>query len=107
MFCQFGVEPATYRHGKAIVRSVSRGSTRTHAFCAEEHFAKRSDAVPVAVRNPRTKKISGQSEVQASIQNVAVVISTEIGDAAQPVVHIVGQGSATTVEIELLCPIPP
>src|SRR5262249_5783881 len=74
MFCQFDVEPATYRHGKAIVRSVSRGSTRTHTFCAEEHFAKGSDAVPVAVRNPRTKKISGQREVQASIQNVAVVI---------------------------------
>src|SRR5580765_3139247 len=64
MFCQLGVKPATYRHGKAIVRSVCRGSTCAHAFCAEEHLAKRRDAVPVAVRNPRAKKIGGQREVK-------------------------------------------
>src|SRR5437762_757173 len=92
--CQFDVKPATCRHGKAIVRSVCRGSTCAHAFYAEEHFAKRRDAPPVAVRNPRTKKKGGQREVQATIQNVAVMISAEIGDAAQPVIHIVSNGSA-------------
>src|SRR5215472_6829523 len=107
MFCQFDVKPATYRHGKAIVRSVCRGGTCAHAFCAEEHLAEGRDAVPVAVRNPRTKKIGGQGEVQASVQNVAVMISAEIGDAAQPVIHIVSKGRATAVEIEVLCPIPP
>src|SRR5262245_51001248 len=107
MFRQFDVKAATCRHGKASVRSICRGSTCAHAFCAEEHLAKGRDAVPVAVRNPRTKKISGQREVQASVQNVAVMISAEIGDATQPVIHIVRNGSAAAVEIEILCPIPP
>src|SRR5262245_11837775 len=107
MFCQFDVKAATCCHGKAIVRSVCRGRTCTHAFNAEEHLAKGRDAVPVAVRNPRTKKIGRQREIQATVQNVAVMISAEIGDAAQPVIHIVSKGSATAVEIEILCPIPP
>src|SRR5262245_61605741 len=106
MFCQFGVKPAAYRHGKAIVRPACSGSTCAHAFCAEEHLAKGRDAVPVAIRNPGTKKIGGQREVQATVQNVAVMISAEIGDGAEPVVHIVSDGSAAAVEIEVLCPIP-
>src|SRR5215471_21440387 len=107
MFCQFDIKAATCSHGKAIVRSVCRGSTCTHAFCAEEHLAKGRDAVPVAVRNPRTKKIGGQREIQATVQNVAVMISAEIGDAAQPAIHVVSKGRATAVEIEILCTIPP
>ena len=49
MFCQFGVKPATYRHGKAIVRPACRGGTCAYAFRAEEDFAKGRDAAPVAV----------------------------------------------------------
>src|SRR5690242_13385162 len=104
---QLDVKPATCGHGKAIVRSVCRGSACAHAFCPEEYLAKGRDAVPVAVRNPRTKKIGGQRKVQASVQNVAVMVSAEIGDAAEPIIHIVSKGSAAAVKIELLCPVPP
>src|SRR5690242_11376918 len=106
MICEFNVKPAACGHGKTVVRSACGGSTCADAFPAEEHFGKRRDAVPVMVRNPRTKKIGGQREVQASVQNVAVMIGAEIGDAAQPVIHIVSNGSAAAIEIEVLCPIP-
>src|SRR5215471_4671536 len=55
MFREFDVKAAASRHGKPSVRSVCRGSACADAFRAEEHLTKRCDAVPVAVRNPRTK----------------------------------------------------
>src|SRR5262249_7280590 len=106
MFRKVDVKAAAGRHGKSVVGSVSPGRTCAHVFGPQQHLAKWCHAVPVPVRNPGTKKISGQRKVKAAVQNVAVMIAAEIGDAAQPLVDIVGNGSAAAVEIEILCSIP-
>src|SRR5579859_3676265 len=67
---------------------------------AEKRFSERRNAPVAAVRNARTEKIGRESAVNAGPQNISVVIAAEICNGAHPILNVVCQRCASTIQAE-------
>src|SRR5262249_18570959 len=95
------IHAAAKGHRKRIVRSgEGQAVAAADVRYTEKNLTERRKVRTAAIRNTRTEQICGERAVHAGAENVAAVITAEIGDAAEPAVGVVGDRSAAPVEIE-------
>src|SRR5579859_339693 len=97
---EFYVDAAAERCRKRVVRAAHTEASAACVRNSEERLRKRSEAFMFAVRNARTEEIGRNRAVDSGAENVVGVIATEIGNGAEPVICVVGNGSAATVQVE-------
>src|SRR5437762_4186464 len=94
------VNAATEGCSERVACAGNAETAATRVRNTEERLCKRSEARMPPVRNARTEKIGRQGAVDSRTENVISVIAAEIGDAAEPIVDLVGSRSAAAVKIE-------
>jgi len=95
------VDAATDGHSKRIIGSGERESvTAANMRNAEKYLAEGRDTRIAVVGNSRAEKISGKRAVNSSAEDVVAVIAAEISDSAEPVVCVVSNRCAATVQVK-------
>jgi len=94
------VDAATEGRSERVACAGSAEAAAARVRDTEQSLCKRSEARMPPVRKARTEKIRGHGAVDSGTENVISVIAAKIGDAAEPIVDLVGSRSAAAVKIE-------
>src|SRR6266478_6986627 len=86
---QVVIHTGTDGHRESVVRTAAPRNAGAGVSDPEKHLAKGREALRAEVGNTWPKEIRRQGSIEAGVEDVAVVVASEVCDAAEPAIGVI------------------